>query len=130
MNLLPGILASGRQLVDDVQKQSGPAFRRDAHAKAHGCLRAEFTVRHDLPEALRNGVFVPGRTYKAWVRFSNGNAYLQPDATKDARGMAIKLMGVQGPKLLTSPDEANAQTQDFLMINYPVFFNRDPAEYE
>jgi catalase len=130
MDLVPSILASARQLVDDVQKKSGPVFRRDAHAKAHGCLRAEFKVRDDLPEELRNGVFVPGHTYKAWIRFSNGNAYPQPDDTKDARGMAIKLMGVKGPKLLTSPDEANAETQDFLMINYPVFFNRDPAEYE
>ena len=44
--------------------------------------------------------------------------------------MAIKLMGVEGPKLLDSPADRDAQTQDFLMINHPVFFNRDPAEYE
>jgi catalase len=130
MNSLPSILASARQLVDEVQKQSGPTFRRDAHAKAHGCVTAEFTVRDDLPEELRTGVFIPGHTYRAWIRFSNGNAAVLPDDKPDARGMAIKLMGVDGPKLLTSADEKDAKTQDFLMINYPVFFNRDVAEYE
>ena len=44
--------------------------------------------------------------------------------------MAIKLMGVPGPKLLDSPYEKDALTQDFLMINFPVFFNRNPQEYE
>jgi len=128
--LVPSIVASARKLVDDVQKQSGPLYRRDAHAKAHGCLMATFTVRDDLPEAMRTGVFVPGHQYQAWIRFSNGNAELQPDYDKDARGMAIKLMGVAGPRLLDSPADRDARTQDFLMINHPVFFNRDPAEYE
>jgi catalase len=130
LDTLPSILASGRQLVDEVQKQSGPVFHRDAHAKAHGCLTATFAVRADLPEELRTAVFVPGKTYPAWIRFSNGNAALQPDNVKDARGMAIKLMGVPPPMLLTSPAEAQAGTQDFLMINHPVFFNRNAAEYE
>lgn len=130
IDYVPSIVASARKLVDDVQQQSGPLFRRDAHAKAHGCLVATFKVRDDLPEELRSGVFVPGREYKSWIRFSNGNAAPQPDGVKDARGMAIKLMGVPGPRLLDSPLERNAHTQDFLMINFPVFFNRDPGEYE
>ncbi len=127
---VPSIIASARRLVDGVQRQSGPLFRRDAHAKAHGCLTATFRVRDDLPQELRSAVFVPGHEYQAWIRFSNGNAALQPDGTKDARGMAIKLMGVPGPKLLDSPYEKDALTQDFLMINFPVFFNRNPQEYE
>jgi hypothetical protein len=127
---VPSIIASARRLVDGVQERSGPLFRRDAHAKAHGCLTATFRVRDDLPEALRSGVFVPGHEYQAWIRFSNGNAALQPDGEKDARGMAIKLMGVPGPKLLESTYERDALTQDFLMINFPVFFNRNPQEYE
>jgi catalase len=128
--VVPSIVASARKLVDDVQRESGPLYRRDAHAKAHGCVTATFTVRPDLPEAMRTGVFVPGREYRAWVRFSSGNAQPRPDHEKDARGMAIKLMGVDGPKLLDSPADRNARTQDFLMINHPVFFNRDPEEYE
>jgi hypothetical protein len=41
--------------------------------------------------------------------------------------MAIKLTGVPGPKLL--PAESTAETQDFIMINHPVFFIDDPQDY-
>ncbi|OTG65768.1 catalase family protein [Acinetobacter silvestris] len=109
------------------QYASGNA-RRDAHPKAHGCVRAEFHVLESLPKQLVQGVFIPGQTYQAWIRFSNGS----PDATnadikRDARGMAIKILGVSGKKLLE--DEANATTQDFIMINHPVFFANDPSRY-
>ena len=40
---------------------------------------------------------MPGQSYKAWIRFSNGNKdHMKPDASGDARGMAIKLLGVPG----------------------------------
>jgi hypothetical protein len=45
---------------------------RDAHAKGHGCVKATFKVRGDIPTALKAGVFASPRTYTAWVRFSNG----------------------------------------------------------
>lgn len=102
--------------------------RRDAHPKAHGCVSATFTVEADVPDALAQGIFIPGRSYKSWIRFSNGNADpKRPDVKGDARGMAIKLMGVPGAKLL--PAESTAQTQDFIMINHPVFFIDDPGDY-
>ena len=99
--------------------KSGPA-RRDAHPKAHGCVRAEFRVLDDLPPALRVGVFAATRTFNAWVRFSNGSATPQPDAIGDGRGMAIKLMGVT---------QRPSTTQDFLMISHPAFFVRNAADY-
>lgn len=102
--------------------------RRDAHPKAHGCVRASFEVAAELPDQLAQGVFVPGKTYEAWIRFSNGNADpARADAKGDARGMAIKLMGVPGTKLLAA--ESVAETQDFVMINHPVFFIDDPQDY-
>lgn len=95
-----------------------PALR-DAHAKAHGCVKAEFVVG-ELDDSLRVGLFrEPGR-YPAWIRFSNGNDRPQGDAAPDGRGMAVKVMNVPGKKLL--PDEIEATTQDFVMINHPVFF--------
>jgi hypothetical protein len=102
--------------------------KRDAHPKAHGCVKAQFEVLPNLPAKLSKGVFIPGKTYAAWIRFSNGDRdATRPDAKGDARGMAIKLLGVPGTKLLD--DDPNAQTQDFIMINHPVFFNNDPARY-
>jgi hypothetical protein len=102
--------------------------RRDAHPKAHGCVRAELRVLDTLPPALAQGIFVPGKHYAAWMRFSNGASDPdQSDAKPDARGLALKVMGVPGKKLLA--DEADAGTQDFIFINHPVFFANDPNRY-
>ena len=103
-----------------------PAMR-DAHAKPHGCVLATFDVNAGLPNALRQGVFVPGKRYQAWIRFSNGASEINPDKDKDARGMAIKLMGVAGEKILA--EEKDATTQDFIMINHPFFFVDSPKQY-
>jgi hypothetical protein len=41
--------------------------------------------------------------------------------------MAIKLLGVPGEKLLDNQREAT--TQDFILINHPMFFINDPGRY-
>jgi Catalase len=110
------------------KKYSAGTARRDAHPKAHGCVKAEISIIDTLPAALAKGMFIPGKTYQAWIRFSNGSAdSTRADIKGDARGMAIKVLGVPGEKLLE--DEAEATTQDFIMINHPVFFATDPARY-
>jgi hypothetical protein len=99
--------------------RTGPA-RRDAHVKPHGCVKARFEVLEDLPNDLKVGVLAEPKTFDAWIRFSNGADPPAADRIGDGRGMAIKLMDVAG---------SAATTQDFLMINYPVFFVRDAADY-
>ncbi len=102
--------------------------RRDAHPKAHGCVRAAIHVDEQLPQTLARGIFIPGKTYQAWIRFSNGSPDpSHADIRGDARGMAVKVLGVPGEKLLES--ERSATTQDFIMINHPVFFANDPKRY-
>ena len=60
--------------------RDGEPFLRGVHPKAHGCARATFTVKSDLPEDLRVGVFAkPGVSYAAVVRFSNAAALVGPD---------------------------------------------------
>jgi len=103
-----------------------PALR-DQHAKPHACVRAEFAVSPDVPSDLRHGIFAEPRTYTAWVRFSSSSAQPRPDSKRDAHGMAIKLMGVEGDKVL--PSERQATTQDFIVANNPVFFCRNPSDY-
>lgn len=106
---------------------SGP-MTRDVHAKHHGCVKANFTVNNQvLPTGLRVGVFANNATYPAWVRFSNGaSSANQSDTKGDIRGMAIKLMGVQGPKLLPNH---TVPTQDFVMMNSREFFIEDLQDY-
>ena len=103
---------------------------RGAHAKAHACLRAYFDVLPDIRNEFRYGVFAePGRRYKTWVRFSNGhyNLEISQDYQKDARGMALKLLEIDGEPL--ERDGANGPAQDFLMANTPVFFVRNMPDY-
>ena len=108
------------------RRYSKGTTRRDAHPKAHGAVRAIFHVEKNLAHPFAQGAFVPGREYKAWVRFSNGNGNpTRPDIVGDARGMAVKLCGVPGDKL--HPSER--ATQDFVCISHPVFFIDDPARY-
>ena len=111
------------------QHRDNTRVLRDAHAKAHGCVKAEVTVNADLDSSLQRGVLSePGKTWQAWMRLSNGNAYPQFDRARDARGMAIKLLDVPGEKLTHSPQ--HALEQDFVMFNHPAFFVRDVAEYK
>ena len=100
---------------------------RDAHAKHHGCVTAEFRVLGNLPAWAAVGVFKEAHTFPAWIRYSNGSGQSDKDSVGDGRGMAIKLMDVEGTKILD--EEREAKTQDFLMINHPVFFVRNPVDY-
>lgn len=102
-------------------------MRRDAHPKMHGLVRAYFIVEPDLPADLRVGVFQEPRRYKSWIRFSNQNGTIQPDIKSDIRGMAIKLMGVPGKKLLEA--EQDAETHDFILISTDVFVTANVKEF-
>ncbi|MFC6978042.1 catalase [Microbulbifer taiwanensis] len=118
----------GREISRKAEKINGPPFRRDAHAKATGCLRATFSVNGDIPAHFRHSVLSqPGREYQSWIRFSNGDMTVQPDAKADARGMAIKLLDVDGVKI--APELTGPATQDFIMTNTPAFFNRNIYDY-
>ena len=119
-------LQTAIKIVD--QHRDNTRYLRDAHAKAHGCVKAEVVVLDDLDPALRQGVFAqPGKTWQAVMRLSNGNAYPQFDSMRDARGMAIKLQDVPGTQLIQSQQGRNEQ--DFVMFNHPNFFVSDVAEY-
>jgi len=111
-----------------VRDNAGGIMRRDAHPKMHGLVRAEFIVEPDLASELRVGLFARPGTWRAWIRFSNQDGSIGPDSRRDIRGMAIKLMGVPGDKLLD--DERDAQTHDFILISTPVFVTRDAAEFD
>lgn len=120
------IIQTAVRIVD--QHRESTRYLRDAHAKAHGCVKAEVQVLPDLTQALRQGVFSePGKTWQATMRLSNGNAYPQFDSIRDARGMAIKLHDVPGNQLLT--DQQSRGEQDFVMFSHPNFFVSDVAEY-
>ncbi len=121
-------MQAGREISKVAERKNGRPFRRDAHAKATGCVRATFSVNPDIPARFQHSVLQqPGQEYQAWIRFSNGDMLVQPDQEPDARGMAIKLMGVEGERI--APELTGAKTQDFIMTNTPAFFNRNVFDY-
>lgn len=102
--------------------------RRDAHPKAHGCVKAKFNILADLPVDLQAGVFRPGQSYDTVIRFSNGSPNaVGDDNSGDTRGMAIKILEAAGAKLFADP--AHPAAQDFILISSPYFFVNGSAGY-
>lgn len=91
--------------------------KRGQHAKHHGCVTATFTLREDIPEHLRHGIFAESGSFDALIRFSNGKQ--KDDREPDAHGMAIKLLG----RSETEP------ARDFVLVDNEVFFLANMAEY-
>ncbi len=101
------------------------AYERGGNTKTHGILKATVTIRDDLPEHCRKGVFAEPKTYQAYVRFSGPG----PDVPADIRdvgftSMAVKLMGVAGDKLM----DEEKYTQDFITICTPTFVTPNTRE--
>jgi catalase len=100
---------------------------RQIHPKMNGCVRAEFIIEKNLPEALRVGLFKQERSFPAWVRFSNGDTKPLPDQKKDIRGIAIKIMNVPGEKLVES--KINGGNHDFILMNTKNFVSRKVKQF-
>jgi catalase len=125
--LIDRLVAGSKQ---SMQGKPRPPMLRDQHPKSHGCVKGQFIVEANIPESMKVGVFKEPKTYDLWIRFSNGgsdNGRLQPDTAKDVRGMAIKLLKVEGGKVIDDP--ACKEEQDFVLINHPNFFIRDVQGY-
>lgn len=123
--MIDEVLATSRQ----AQQQNGPDLRQ-IHTKSHGLVWGEFIIEPNLPEHLQVGIFKAPQTYPAWIRFSSGGApekrgKLRSDSQPDVRGIAIKIMNVEGEKALD--DEEN--TQDFTLNSFPTFFTKDIRDY-
>lgn len=113
----------------DVQAASATGGRpsRALHAKGLVGATAELEILGDLPEHARHGIFAAPATYRGWARFSNGAPRRQHDKKGDVRGLAIKLAGVDGDKVLSGAVEP--RTQDFLSIQSSATPFRDPDEF-
>jgi catalase len=97
---------------------------------------AKFVVDDKVPRQFRYGVFSAPGTPQAIIRFSSGQPDIKPDKTAwswlpffgDVRGMAVKILDVEGSKLLDDHDPDD-KTQDFIATNSPVFFIRTIDQY-
>ena len=99
---------------------------RSVHAKSHGLLQGELQVLEGLPDRLAQGVFASPRSYPVVLRISTNPGDILDDTVSAPRGLAIKLIGVEGERLPGS--EGNA-TQDFVMANSPAFVAPDARAF-
>lgn len=120
-----------RQLSDDLRKIGETTFEngghgiRTVHAKGHALLKGTFEVLPGLPSHHAQGLFArPGR-YEAVMRLSTNPGDILDDSVSVPRGLALKVIGVEGPHL--RPQEA--PTQDFVMVNGPAFLAPDAAAF-
>ncbi|HEV2665255.1 MAG TPA: hypothetical protein VG324_10100, partial [Blastocatellia bacterium] len=100
---------------------------RALHLKQHAGGRAMLRTLADLPGWARVGIFSTAREYTSYVRFSNGSATHAPDRAPDVRGIAVKILGVPGKKLIQGLEDA--KTQDLLGILTPTAPFRNPKEF-
>lgn len=122
-----------QQIVDSMARVNRLMYEkhrhaiRDAHAKSHGILKGELRVYENLPEHLAQGLFAQAKSYPVIVRFSTAQGSIIPDKMSSFRGMAIKVIGVEGEKFL--PELSDAVTQDFLLVNFPIIPTGTINEY-
>ena len=106
-------------------KDEGRAIRA-VHAKSQGLLTGELEVLDGLPPELAQGLFTTPARYRATVRLSTSPGDLIDDAISTPRGVSLKIHGVPGQQLSGNPAD---NTQDFLMIDGPVFAASNPKGF-
>ncbi len=132
---IENIIQLTRQQLEKRYPDASRALRAQ-HAKGHACVSGTMTVRDDIPEDRRRGVFAnPGQTYQVWIRYSNAAATLGADSAvasgvlvaHGSRGMALKILNVVGVPLMPTGGQVD---QDFLLVNHPVFPFANVEDYE
>lgn len=94
-------------------------IRRNFHPKMHGLLKGSLTIHPDIPEALRKGIFREAKSYETWVRLSNAPPKVKSDKPASGRGLAIKVLDVEG-EMLEEEDPIGVPTQNFLLTTSPI----------
>ena len=99
---------------------------RSVHAKSHALLTGELTVLADLPPELAQGMFARLGAYSVTLRLSTNPGDIIDDAVSAPRGLAVKVIGVEGKRL---PGAEGAVTQDFVLANAPAFVAPDAKAF-
>lgn len=112
-----GLVSTLRSISETTLKEEGRVLR-SVHAKSHALLIGEMTVAPGLPRELAQGLFAgPGR-YPIIMRLSTIPGDMLDDDVSVPRGLAMKVIGVEGERL---PGSEADTVQDFVLVNGPVF---------
>ncbi len=117
------------QTMQHITRSMASRYRhayRPVHAKSHGVLLGTFEVLPNLPEHLAQGLFAHPATYPVILRFSTNPGDMLADSVSSPRGLALKVLNVEGPKVANHSGEL---TQDFVCINADAFTAPDPKGF-
>ncbi len=114
-----------RKIQEKTYADGGKAIR-SVHAKSHGLLVGELRIPAGLPPELAQGIFARPGMLPLVMRLSTVPGDLLPDDVSTPRGMAIKIIGVQGERLPGSEDDV---TQDFVLVDGPTFGQPDAGAF-
>ena len=94
--------------MHDIMHKIGDRQRhttRAVHAKSHALVKADVVIKADLPEPLRQGLAAQRGNYGAIMRFSTNPGDILSDHISSPRGLAIKIVGLEGERCLTMSAE-------------------------
>jgi hypothetical protein len=111
------LLETLHRISETTFKDSGHALR-SVHAKTHGLLTGQLQVLPHLPDELAQGIFQTPGTWPVVMRLSTIPGDILDDDISTPRGLAVKVIGVDGDRLEGSEDDV---TQDFVLVTGPAF---------
>ena len=114
--VIDGIIATMTRESQKVAERDGQTVRA-SHAKSTALATGTLTVLPGLPEPLAQGLFATPRSFPVLLRFAQGPGEKLSDSVSTHRGVGIKVLGVDGPKL---PGH-DGDTQDFVLATGPAF---------
>ncbi|MBA2935218.1 catalase family protein [Sphingomonas sp. CGMCC 1.13654] len=112
-------------ILDTTSKDYGHGVR-SVHAKGHGIARGTLTVHDGLSPEFAQGLFAAPGQYEAIFRLSTNAGDILDDSIDLPRGLALKILGIEGERLPGSEGDA---TQDFVMVNGPTFAAPTPKAF-
>ena len=115
--------------MHDIMHKIGDRQRhttRAVHSKSHALVKSQLTIKDGLPEPLRQGLAAHPGTSGVIMRFATNPGDFLSDHISSPRGLAIKIIGLEGEKV---PDHQGEVTQDFPMVNGSVFDTPDAAGF-
>src|SRR3954454_21754822 len=122
---IKGLIATMRY-VNEKTFADGRHAIRSVHAKTQGILEGYLEVDAGLPIELAQGLFAkPGR-YPVVMRFSTVPGDILDDSVSTPRGLAVKIIGVEGERLSWSEDDV---TQAFVLVNGPAVGSPTPKNF-
>lgn len=121
-----GIAEAFTKMGESVRENEGRAVRV-SHAKSTGLLKGRLVVDDGLPPELAQGLFARPSEHDVLVRFAQGPGETLGDEVSTHRGMAVKILGVEGERI---PEAKEQATQDWLTeARETAFINADASGF-